>query len=71
MPVVTFVGSEMSDETKADLIREFTEVTTRVTGVPAQFVTVIIDENKATNIGLGGETLVDFKARLKAERTQE
>lgn len=70
MPVITFVGSEMNDETKADLIKEMTEVTTKVTGAPAQFVTVVIDEHKDTNIGLGGETLVDFKARLKADSAQ-
>lgn len=66
MPVVTFVGSEMDDEAKADLINELTQAVCKVTKAPSQFVTVIINENKDTNIGLGGETLVEFKARLKA-----
>ena len=68
MPVITFVGSEMQDETKAALIKGLTETATRITGVPAQFMTVIIDECKDTNIGLGSESLVEFKARLAAEK---
>ena len=70
MPVVTFVGSEMDNEAKADLINELTQAVCKITKTPSQFVTVIIDENKDTNIGLGGETLSEFKARLKADKTK-
>lgn len=68
MPVVTFVGGEMPDEMKADLVTKLTTVVCDVTNAPSQFVTVIIDEHKETNIGVGGETVVELKARLKAEK---
>lgn len=67
MPIITYVGSEMPDKTKASLIKELTATATKVTGTPVQFMTVIIEEYKDTCIGLGGETLTEFKARLAAE----
>ena len=63
MPVITYVGGIMDSAVKSALIRELTQTASRVSGTPAQFMTVIIDEHDDTNIGLGGETLVDFKAR--------
>lgn len=68
MPVITFVGSRMETEAKAALIRELTDAASKVTGIPERFMTVIISENEDANMGLGGETLVEFKARLAAER---
>ena len=68
MPVITYVGGRMDIEVKAALIRELTATATNVTGTPERFMTVIINENEDANIGLGGETLVEFKARLAAER---
>lgn len=71
MPIITFVGSRMETETKATLIRELTATATRVTGTPERFMTVIISEHNDTDIGLGGETLVDFKARLAGGRKSD
>lgn len=67
MPVITYVGGRMDTEVKAALIRELTVTAARVTGTPERFMTVIINENEDANIGLGGETLAVFKARLAAE----
>lgn len=69
MPVITYVGSQMPNDTKAKLIEELTQTAHAVTGTPKQFFTVVIEEHSDANIGLGGETLVDFKARLAADKT--
>lgn len=65
MPVLTFSGGRMENEAKTELIRELTLTASRVTGIPTRFMTVFITENDDTNIGLGGETLLEFKARLE------
>lgn len=65
MPVITIVGGEVAEEKKSKLIEEITETASALLGTPKQFFTVIIDEKPDANIGLGGETLTAFKARLQ------
>lgn len=65
MPVITIVGGEIAEDTKSKLIEEITDTASTVLGTPKQFFTVIIDEKPDVNIGLGGETLSAFKARLQ------
>jgi 4-oxalocrotonate tautomerase len=56
MPVinVSMISGRPAD-TKAALIRELTDVTERVLGVPRQAVRVILHEAPAENWGFGGE----------------
>ena len=61
MPVITFEGGRLPREKKAELAREFTEIASRTTGIPAQAFVVLIKENEAENIGVGGTLLADRK----------
>lgn len=60
----------MNTQTKADLIEKLTTTASEVLGTPTQFFTVLINEHDDANIGLGGENLISFKARLKADKSE-
>ena len=63
MPTVIFEGPRMDTETKRQLVRAIAEAVTRVTGHPKEIITTLIHENPPENVGLGGDLLVDRKAR--------
>lgn len=52
---------KMSKEKKAQLVKEVTESTARITGLPAQTIYVFIKENDPENVGVGGVLLPDLK----------
>ena len=62
MPTISYDCASMDKETKAKLIEELTATASRVTGTPARAFTIIIRENGADNIGVGGQVLSE---RLK------
>lgn len=51
----------MSKEKKAQLVKEVTEATARITGVSEQAIFVFIKENEPENVGVGGVLLPDMK----------
>ncbi|MEM2866827.1 MAG: 4-oxalocrotonate tautomerase DmpI [Candidatus Hadarchaeales archaeon] len=57
MPVIVFEGRKLTKEQKEELIRGFTDLAQRVTGLPREAFTVFIKENELDNIGVGGEPL--------------
>jgi 4-oxalocrotonate tautomerase len=59
MPIITFDGGHLNREQKAELVKEFTELSAKVTGINKQAFVVIIRENEYENIGTGGELLAD------------
>ena len=63
MPVITLEGGKLSREQKRELIHRFTAVATEVTKIPPQFFSVLIREQPDENLGVGGETVADLKAR--------
>ena len=65
MPVITLEGGKLSREQKRDLIHRFTSVASEVTSIPPQFFSVLIREQEDANLGIGGETVEELKARLK------
>ncbi len=65
MPVITFEGGALNKEQKAALIHSLTKTASESTGVPAQFFTVVLHEQSDENLGFGGETVEEMKARLK------
>lgn len=67
MPVITVVGSKVTDEAKTTLIEQLTSVASSVMGTPEQFFTVVIDEKPDANLGVGGESVADLKAQLKKQ----
>ncbi len=51
--------ADLSREKKAQLVREITETTSRITGLPPDSIFVFIKENSLDNIGVGGKLLSD------------
>lgn len=64
MPVITYEGCELDEEKKKQLIVQFTSMAAELTDFPRQAFTVVIREQPLENIGVGGETLTELKARL-------
>lgn len=59
MPIITIEGGKMEQEAKRKLVAELTEVASRNMGIPAPAFVVIMHENTADCIGVGGELLSD------------
>ncbi len=60
MPSITMELVKMSKEKKAQLVKEVTESTSRITGLPRQVIFVFIKENEPENVGVGGILLPDM-----------
>lgn len=60
MPSITMELVKMSKEKKAQLVKEVTESTSRITGLPQQVIFVFIKENEPDNVGVGGVLLPDM-----------
>lgn len=60
MPSITMELVKMSKEKKAQLVKEVTESTTRITGLPEHVIFVFIKENDPENVGVGGVLLPDM-----------
>ncbi len=59
MPSIIIELLKMSKEKKAQLVKEITESTSRLTGLPKQTIFVFIKENEQENVGVGGVLLTD------------
>lgn len=59
MPVITVEVAEMNKEQKAVLVKEFTAILSRESGLPPEAIFVFIKENQLDNIGVGGKLLSD------------
>lgn len=64
MPVINYQGTNMSAEQKRELVKKFTEIAVEVTGTPAQFFSVIIQEFEENSLGVGGKTVEQIKSEL-------
>ncbi|GFP76471.1 4-oxalocrotonate tautomerase DmpI [Clostridium fungisolvens] len=59
MPVITLEAGKLNKEQKSQLVKEFTDAASKIMNVPEQAFIVLIKENEAENIGVGGELLSD------------
>lgn len=59
MPVITIDGPKLSKEQKEELVKQFSETTSKVTGLPIEAMTVIIRECEPENVGVRGCLLCD------------
>lgn len=59
MPAITVEISKMTKEQKAQMVKEFTESASRITGVPEQGFYIFIKENESDNVGVGGKLISD------------
>lgn len=61
MPVITFEIGKLKKEQKTQIIKEFTESASRITGLPEEDFYVFLKENEADNVGIGGRMLSTMK----------
>jgi 4-oxalocrotonate tautomerase len=57
MPAITIQIDQTSDEKKKLLVESITREAASITGYPAEYFFVYIQEYAAENIGVGGKTL--------------
>ncbi|WP_455683898.1 4-oxalocrotonate tautomerase DmpI [Thomasclavelia sp.] len=59
MPVITFEVAALNKDQKRELVKGFTEVASRVTGLPEAGFYVFLKENSLENVGVGGQLIAD------------
>ena len=57
MPTITIAMDQTSEEKKKQLVENLTKVAAEITGYPADYFFVYVQEYPAENIGVGGKTL--------------
>ena len=62
MPYITIEGGELSPSQKEDLIKQITEVSSKIMKIPSDFFMVTIKELPDNNIGIAGKTIDKLKA---------
>ena len=68
MPVIVFESGQLKKEVKAELIRQLTDVSAKVTGIPKELFFVSIHELPDEDIAVGGVTVTELKQRLAEQR---
>jgi 4-oxalocrotonate tautomerase len=61
MPTIFFYGPKLEKEKKKEMIKEFTNTASRLTGVPQKSFVVYLREATPENVGVGGELLEDVQ----------
>ncbi|SCY34428.1 4-oxalocrotonate tautomerase DmpI [Alkaliphilus peptidifermentans] len=59
MPFISFDGPKLTKEQKENLVKGLTEVSSEVLKMPKEIISIVIRENEAENVGVGGELLVN------------
>ena len=62
MPYITIEGGELSPSQKEDLIKQITEVSSKIMKIPSDFFMVTIKELPDNNIGIAGKTIDKVKS---------
>lgn len=57
MPVIKLEAGKLNKDQKRELIREFTTSASKIMNIPEEAFVVILKENDADNIGVGGKVL--------------
>lgn len=63
MPSITIQMDQTSEEKKKQLVENFTRVASEITGYPAEYFFVYIQEYPVENIGVGGKTLKGMRSQ--------
>lgn len=61
MPVITINGPKLSKDQKEQLVKEFSETASKVTGLPVEAMVVLIREDEPENVGVRGCLLCDLQ----------
>ncbi len=65
MPIILFYGPKMEKEKRKELIKSFTETTSRLAGVDPRAVIVQMIESDPAYVGVGGELLEERQQRQR------
>ncbi len=57
MPSITFNINKLSKEKKEQIVEEFTQTASKVTGIKKELFYVFINEYPEENVGVGGKLL--------------
>jgi 4-oxalocrotonate tautomerase len=61
LPVITIDSPKLSKDQKEQLVKEFSETASRVTGLPVEAMVVLIRECEPENVGVQGCLLCDLQ----------
>ena len=61
MPVITIDTPKLTKEQKAEIVKVFSEESSRIIGLPVDAMVVLIREMGAENVGVGNCLLCDLK----------
>ncbi len=59
MPTIKFEISKLSEDTKRQLVKEITKVSSEITGIREEAFTIFVNEYEKENISVGGILLSD------------
>lgn len=65
MPAIFFYGPDLDDAKKKELISDFTESASRLTGIDKSAFTIFLRSSSPDNVGVGGELLRERLERQK------
>lgn len=65
MPTIFFYGPDLGDVEKKQLIRDFTETASKLTGIDQSAFTIYLRASSPDNVGVGGQLLRDRVERQK------
>lgn len=57
MPSITFDINKLTEEQKEQIVEEFTNSASKITGIPKESFYVFINEFPPENVGVGGKLL--------------
>jgi 4-oxalocrotonate tautomerase len=60
MPTITIAMDRTSEEKKKQLVEKLTKEAAEITGYPAEYFFVYVQEYPTENIGVGGKTLKEI-----------
>jgi 4-oxalocrotonate tautomerase len=63
MPTITIALDQTSEEKKKQLVANLTREAAEITGYPAEYFFVYVQEYPAENIGVGGKTLKEVRSQ--------
>lgn len=64
MPLIIFESGALKKEVKTELIRQLTDVSVKITGIPKELFFVSIHELPDEHVAVGGVTVTELKQKL-------
>lgn len=65
MPTIFFYGPKLDKNKKREMIKSFTEISSKLTGIDKSAFVVYLRESTPENVGVGGELLEDRMSKGK------